>query len=247
MSYLPGSPVGGPNASQPNIGVAAAVGLAAAIGSGLVVGILSGLINSQFAYGAVLIGFAVGGTMRRFGRSQAMGLTSAVIAVAGSALSSVVAEITRLVNHFHIALSIVLSHLSIVFRALPHYIGFLGFLFWALGAYIGWATISGRNRASRRRYGRAGQGSPYGTPSPYGAPAAPGQPMGGPGSPGQPYFPGQQPGTYGQPGFGTPGQQGFDTGQGFGAPGTPGYAGPGFAMPGQQPPQPPPGQPPTGS
>jgi hypothetical protein len=248
MSYFPGSPTGGPGASQPNFGAAIALGVLAAIVSAFVVGVLSGLINIQFAYGAILIGFAVGATMRRHGRIPAMGLASAVVALVGSALSSVVAYITSVVDHQHVPLSYVMGHLNLVFHYLPHYIGVLGFLFWVLAAWIGWASVSCRGRryggvrtrgyrGANQPYGASpygapsqyGNAGPYGSGSPYGAPAGPGQPYGTPSGPGgQPYF-GQQPD--GGPGYGTPGQQpgqqGYDSS---------GYSGPGFAMPQDQPP-----------
>jgi hypothetical protein len=224
MSYFPGSPTGGSGPTQANFGAALALGVVAAVASALVVGAISGLINIQFAYGAILIGYAVGASMRRFGRTQPMALASAIIAVVGSALSSVVAWITYVVHH-HVPLSYVTGHLSTVNHYLPltHYVGFLGFVFWVLAAWIGWVSVTGRGRYSGRRMrGYRGANQPYGNPGPYGS----GSPYGTPAGPGQPYFPGEQPNA-GQQGSGTPDQSGH---------GTPDYSGPGFAMPQDQPP-----------
>ncbi len=244
MAYIPQGL--GPAQQRLAIGPAIALGCAAALGVALVVGVISGLSNIQFAYGAVLVGLCAGLVIRRSRTDQAAGLAGAIVALVFSAISSVVAFITHGL-HVGAPLSYMLAHLSL----LPHYMGILGFLFWALGAYVGWATVSGRGRRRRVRPGFGGRGAAAG--GPYGQPmyGAPGNPM--PGASAQPFFTGGtgQPGYAagpGQPGYaagpGQPGdpaaqgQYGFGGGPGYGAP--PGFgADQGFGGPADQPPAPP--------
>jgi hypothetical protein len=243
MSYFPQGL--GPGQQQ-RLGIrpAIALGCAAALGVALVVGVISGLSNIQFAYGAVLVGLCAGLVIRRSRTDSAAGLACAVVALIFSAVASVVALITHIVkdNIPPVTLSFVLEHISTVISHVPHYIGFLGFLFWALGAYVGWATVSGRGRRRGVRAGFGGRrpvpGGPY-TGQMYGAPGSP-----VPGAPAQPFFTG---GT-GQPGYGAgPGQTGDPSAQGqYGFGGGPGYGAPpsfgadqGFGGPADQPPTPP--------
>jgi hypothetical protein len=234
MSYFPQGL--GPGQQRLGMGPAIALGCAAALGVALVVGVISGLSNIQFAYGAVLVGLCAGLVIRRSRTDQTAGLACAVVAVIFSAVASLVASITHIVkdNIPPVTLTFVLEHISTVISRLPHYIGFLGFLFWALGAYVGWATVSGRGRRRGVRSGFGGRrsvpGGPYSPPM-YGAPGSPtpgasAQPFftGGPGQPGYAAGPGQpgDPWAQGQPGFGaapdfgtTPGS---GTDQGFGGP-----------------------------
>jgi hypothetical protein len=211
MSYFPQGL--GPGQQRLGMGPAIALGAAAALGVALVVGVISGLSNIQFAYGAVLVGLCAGLVIRRSRTDQTAGLAGAVVAVIFSAVSSLVAFTTHFVKA-GLTLSYTLANVS----QLPHYMGFLGFLFWALGGYVGWATVTGRGRRRRVRTGFGGRrpvsGGPYSPPM-YGAP---GGPM--PGASGQPFFTGGP----GQPGYGNgPGQPGYGA-----APGQPGYAaGPG--------------------
>jgi hypothetical protein len=201
--------------------VAIAAGAAVAVACAFVVGLIGGATNTQFAYGAVLIGFLAGLVMRKIRMDAQTAIAGAVVALIGSALSSVIALTLHVVKAGQIPLSFVLGHESTLISDVPHYIGFFGFLCWAIAAYVGWATASGRGR--RRRYGRmrgapatAGQ-APYGVAPgqapPYGA--APGQAPYGTG-------PGQAP-PYGA----APGQAPYGTG--------PGQAPPYGAGPGQAP------------
>jgi hypothetical protein len=203
MAYFPQG-LGGPTQPRMGIGPAIALGAAAALGVALAVGVISGLSNIQFAYGAVLVGLCAGLVIRRSRTDAAAGLAGAVVGVTFSAVASFMAFTTHALK-VGVSLSFVLTHLSYF----PHYIGFLGFLFWALGAYVGWATVSSRGGRRRVRGGfgvrRAAAGGPYAQPM-YGAP---GNPM--PGASAQPFFTG---GAV-QPGYPAPG---FGTDQGFGGP-----------------------------
>jgi hypothetical protein len=226
---------GGP--SQPgrgNIGMAVLAGAVVAIIGALIWGVIAYSIKYQFSIMAVLIGFAVGTVMARVAgaRSPGLGVASAILAVGGCALGSLVAEILILLRH-GLPVSEILPNLDLIFRFYPTAVGGLGFVFWAFAALYGYRIAMGmpmRWGFGRRRM--RGPGGPVPGQQPYGTPV---QPYG---TPVQPY------GTPVQP-FGTPDQpygavppSGYDTGQGYDTAQQP--------TPGQPPPgQPPPGQPPA--
>jgi xanthosine utilization system XapX-like protein len=248
---------GSPSQSQQgNAGMAVLAGLVVAIACALVWGVISYATKYEFSIMALLVGLAVGTVMARIGRvrTPAFGVVSALLAVLGCALGSLVAQIL-LINRDGFPLSYILAHLNVVFQNYPHYVGGLGFLFWVFAALYGYRIgMGGSMRWGWSRRVRPGQpygamNQPYGTTNqpyapgqqPYGTP--PGQPYGGPA---QPY--GTQPGQpYGTP----PGQPGDASGQPYGAP--PAFGGQQYGAPPaqagdvtQQPPefgfkQPPPG------
>jgi hypothetical protein len=229
---------GGPG--QPgrgNVGMAVLAGAGVAIVGALIWGVIAYATKYQFSVIAVLVGFAVGTVMARVGgaRSTALGVASAVLAVAGCALGSLVAEIL-VFQRQGAPMSAILADLNVVFRFYPSAVGGLGFVFWALAALYGYRVAMGmpmRWGLGRRRTSSRGPvpGQPYG---------APGQPYG---APGDGYNVGQAYGAPGQP-YGAPGD-GYNAGQAYGAP--PGAAPqPGGAAPGPAEPnfgfkQPPPG------
>lgn len=195
--------------SQPergNVGVAVLAGLVVAIACAVVWGVIAYSTKYQFSIMAILVGLAVGSVMSRIGRvrTPAFGVASAVLAVFGCALGSLVAEILIL-NRHGVPLSVILSQLNVVFHFYPSAVGGLGFLFWVFAALYGYRIGMGGSmrwgwsprRRARQPYGTMNQ--PYGTaPQPYGT--AP-QPYG---TEQQPYAPGQQPyGTPPQP-YGAP-------------------------------------------
>jgi hypothetical protein len=212
MTYNPLIPAPDPR----SIGQAIAAGAAVAVACAFVVGLIGGATNTQFAYGAVLIGFLAGLVMRKIRADAQTAIACAVVALIASALSSVIAFTLHVVKADQIPLSFVLGHESTVISDVPHYIGFFGFLCWALAAYVGWATAAGRGR--RRRYGRmrgapaaAGQAPPYGVApgqAPYGT--GPG-PVQGQGQPGWGAQDAQM--DYPQTGFTPPSGQPSDTGK----------------------------------
>jgi hypothetical protein len=210
--------------SQPprgNAGMAVLAGLVVAIACAVLWGVIAYATKYQFSIMAILVGLAVGTVMARIGRvrTPAFGVASAVLAVFGCALGSLVAEILIL-NRSGLALSEILSQLNVVFHFYPSAVGGLGFLFWVFAALYGYRIGMGgsmrwgwsrRMRPQRQPNGTVNQ--PYGTaPQPY----APGQQPYG--TPPQPYAPGQQPyGTPPQPY--APGQQPYGTPpQPYGAP-----------------------------
>jgi len=209
---------GGPG--QPgrgNIGMAVLAGAAVAIVGALIWGVIAYSTKYQFSIMAVLVGLGVGTVMARVSgvRNMALGVASAVLAVGGCALGSLVAEILILERH-GAPMSLILAHLNIVFRLYPSAVGGLGFLFWAFAALYGYRIAMGM--PMRWGFGRRRMRGPRG-------PVA-GQPYG---TPAQPY--GDMPhGSYDT-------VQGFDTGQGYGA--GPGYgAGQAHGSAPNSPPQP---------
>ena len=208
---------GGPG--QPgrgNIGMAVLAGAAVAIVGALIWGVIAYSTKYQFSIMAVLVGLGVGTVMARVGgvRSTALAVASAVLAVGGCALGSLVAEILILLRH-GLSMSEILANLNIVFRFYPKAVGGLGFLFWAFAALYGYRIAMGmpmRWGFGRRRMRGPAPGQPYGAPNqPYGGSGqpygAPGQPYGAPGQPGDP-TPGQPEPEFGfkqpPPGFGSP-------------------------------------------
>jgi hypothetical protein len=192
-----GQRFGGPGQSGgASVGVAVLVGAVVAIACALVWGVIAYSTKYQFSIMAILVGLAVGTVVARVGRvrSTGLGIASALLAVFGCALGSLVAEILILLRN-GASLSEILSGLNIVFRFYPSAVGGLGFAFWALAALYGYRIAMGMPMrwGFRRRRGSRVLGQPYGT-SPYGT-----SPYGTPpyGSPG----PSERP-----PGFGSPEQ-----------------------------------------
>ena len=219
--------------SQPgrgNVGLAVVAGLVVAVACALVWGVIAYATKFQFSIMAILVGLAVGTVMARIGRvrAPAFGIASAVIAVFGCALGSLVAEILVLVRH-HQPLSLILSQMNIIFHFYPSTVGGLGFLFWIFAALYGYRIGTGGSfRWGWSRRVRQPRG-PYGANQPYGV----NQPYDQAYGVNQPYAPGQQP--YGAPPqpYGTPAQ-------GYGTPASP-YHSP------AQPPYGTPAQPPYGA
>lgn len=186
--------------------MAVLAGLVVAIACAVVWGVIAYATKYQLSIMAILVGLAVGTVMARIGRvrTPAFGVASAVLAVFGCALGSLVAEILVINRADGAPISLILAHLGDVFRVYPRGVGGLGFLFWVIAALYGYRIGTGGSwrwgwsrRVPRQPYGTMNQ--PYGTTNqpyapgqqPYGTP--PGQPYGTP--PGQPYgAPPAQPG-----------------------------------------------------
>jgi hypothetical protein len=188
MAYIPPPLPTAPAPAPRGLGTAIAVGSAVAIACAIILGLIGGLANRQFAYGAILLGVFVGQAVRRVRRDTQAAIAAALISLAGSAVASLTGLTTRLVMAAHIPLPVVLAHMATVISILPRAIGVFGFVCWALAAYAGWADV-GRQSAGGAR-----------TP---GETAAVEQ--------AQLYGPGQQPGDM-------PGTQPDHSGPGFAAP-----------------------------
>jgi hypothetical protein len=132
------------------LGAVIAVGSAVAVACAVILGVIGGVANRQFAYGAILLGVFAGQAVRRVRRDTQAAIAAALISLAGSALASLIGLTTRLVSAAHIPLPVVLSHISAVISILPRAIGVFGFACWALAAYAGWAGV-GRQPTGRAR------------------------------------------------------------------------------------------------
>ncbi len=141
MAYLPPPGPGAPSPGPASLGSVIATGSAAAIACATAVGLFSGITGIQSAYAAILLGWAVGLTIRRGRSDTPAAIASAIIALAGGALASVIAVTMRIANQAHVPLAVVLGHLPLVISAVPQAIGWFGFVCWALAAALGWVTI----------------------------------------------------------------------------------------------------------
>jgi hypothetical protein len=158
MAYIPPPGAGAPTPAPPGLGSVIAIGSAVAIGGAFAVGVFSGITGIQSAWAAILLGWLVGLAMRRSRCDLPTAIASASIALAGSALASLIAVTLRIVKEAHVPLTVVLDHMPLVAPAIPRDIGWFGFLCWALAAYLGWVTVS-------RGGGRQGSVLPPATPS----------------------------------------------------------------------------------
>jgi len=68
MAYIPPPLPAVPAPAPRGLGLAIAVGSAVAIACAVILGLIGGLANRQFAYGAVLLGVFVGQAVRRIRR-----------------------------------------------------------------------------------------------------------------------------------------------------------------------------------
>jgi hypothetical protein len=165
MTYIPPPLPEAPAPARRGLGAAIAVGSAVAIACAFVAGLIGGATNTQFAYGAILLGVFTGQAVRRIRRDMQAAIAAGLISLAGSALASLIALTTRLVKAVHIPLSIVLAHMPTVISALPQVIGAFGFLCWALATYTGWVNVGGMRIHSAQMRGptaAAGQRQPGG-------------------------------------------------------------------------------------
>ena len=187
MAYIPPPEPGAPTPAPPGLASVIAIGSAVAVGCALAVGVFSGITGIQSAWAAILLGWLVGLAIGRSRCDSPAAIAGASIALAGSALASLIAVTLRIVKQVHVPLTLVLAHMPQVIRAVPKDIGWFGFVCWAIAAYLGWQTVA---RGERR-------------PGPALPPATAAE---GPGQ--QPYGawsgPGQQPGAYDPPASGPP-------------------------------------------
>ena len=183
-----------PDPASRTLGLAIAVGSAVAVACAFALGVIGAVTNTQFAYGAILVGVFTGQAVRRVRRDTQAAAAAGLISLAGSALASLIAVTMRLVEAVHIPLSTVLAHMPTVISVLPHIIGWFGFVCWALSAFTGWVNV-GRPRI--RTAPMSGQMAPPGQGQAVGSGQQPdGSPGAQPGHPGSGFAvpPGQAPG-----------------------------------------------------
>jgi hypothetical protein len=164
-------------------------GFAAAVAGAFLWGLIVYSIKHQFSIAAILMGVLVGMAIGAFRpRTMAAPVAGAILAVFGCAFGDFLALIFVAVGRAGLPLGYVLGHLSVLLHAYPHTVGALGFVFWAIAAFVGF-------RITMTRMQRPGA-----TPPP-----APGYAQPGYGT--QPGY-GAQPGYGTQPGYGEPGYEG---------------------------------------
>jgi hypothetical protein len=113
--------------------VAAAIGVA--IAGAVIWGLVALLIHKQLSLLGLAIGLGVGAVIARYRPGNLpIIIAGAVIAVAGCALGTLLAQVFLLLNQ-QIGLSVILSHLGALFHDYPRNVGLLGLLFYALAAY----------------------------------------------------------------------------------------------------------------
>lgn len=208
MTYLP-PPL--PARPKQSLAVTLSAGAGAALVGAVAWGLITYLTKHQYSVLAVVLGLAVGTIIARLrpgDMTAAVG--SAVISLLGAVLGTVLAAVFFLV-HEGIGLGTVLAHLGTVLSITLKSEDFLGYLFWALAAFIGFRIPM---QIARRRkvvgtqpvtgpaapmQGGTGSGFPSPTPQPF-MPSGQHQPQ--PPGFGQPAF---DPGTAAGPVFGQPG------------------------------------------
>jgi hypothetical protein len=178
-----------------------AIGSAVAIGSAFVVGVFGGITGIQSAWAAILLGWLVGLAIRRSRSDTPAAIAGASIALAGSALASLIAVTLRIVKEVHVPLAVVLAHIPQVIPAVPKDIGWFGFVCWALATCLGWETVA---RGERRHGPALPPATASGDPGqqPYGAWSGPGQQPGADDPPASGPPGNAVPGGSAQPGFG---------------------------------------------
>lgn len=158
MVYLPPRESGASASALAGFGPAIAIGSAVAIGCAFVVGLFGGVTGIQSTLAAILLGRFVGLAVRRNRCDSLTAIGGAIIALAGSALASLIAVTIRIIREAHVPLAAVLAQVPRLISVMPHVIGWFGFLCWALATYLGWVTIA---RGGQRR----GPASPSATAS----------------------------------------------------------------------------------
>ena len=146
MSYPP-VPVA-PAKWSSGLGKAFACGAAVAIAGAIAVGLLGGFINLQSPKLAILAGWLVGLTISRGSRELPAVVGAGALSLAGAALASAIGVSERIVKVDHVPFAIVAAHATRVLQLVPHFIGWFGFLCWALAALFGWMAVRGRGRHS---------------------------------------------------------------------------------------------------
>ena len=149
MSY-PSEPGQSAAPATTSVGAALALGAGVAFAGAFVVGTVSGLTNYQSAYVSILLGWVVGLVVNRASREMPVAVAAGMLALAGSALASLIYIVIGLVRNLHVPLSSVLSNMQHVFPLVPPVIGWFGFLCWALSGVAAWATVRSRGRTLRR-------------------------------------------------------------------------------------------------
>jgi hypothetical protein len=160
--------------------LAVLAGFAAAVAGAFLWGLIVYSIKHQFSIAAILMGVLVGMAIGAFRpRSMAAPVAGAILAVFGCAFGDFLALIFVAVGRAGLPLGYVLGHLSVLLDVYPHTVGVLGFVFWAIAAFVGFRiTMTRMQRPSVTPPPAPGYGTPpgYGPEHGYGTQPGHGQP-----------------------------------------------------------------------
>jgi hypothetical protein len=146
VSYDASGPLVSP-ARQPSTFAALSLAAGAAIAGAAAWGLVTILVHRQLSLLSLLIGAAVGVAVARHRPGHLPTIVAgAVIAMAGCALGTLLAIVFSLLDA-RVSVAAIVGHASVVARAYPSAVGWLGLLFWLLAAY---PAVSVPLRAARR-------------------------------------------------------------------------------------------------
>jgi hypothetical protein len=134
-------------ARQPGTLAALSMAAGAAIVGAAAWGLVTILIHRQLSLLSLLIGAAVGLAVAKYRPGHLPTVVAGgIIAVAGCALGTLLAIVFSLLDA-RVSVAAIIAHASLVARAYPSAVGWLGLLFWLLAAY---PAVSMPLRAARR-------------------------------------------------------------------------------------------------
>jgi hypothetical protein len=122
-------------ARRPSTLAALSLAAGAAIVGAAVWGLVTILVHRQLSLLSLLIGAAVGVAVARYRPGHLPTIVAGgVIAVAGCALGTLLAIVFSLLDA-KVSVATIIAHASVLARAYPSAVGWLGLLFWLLAAY----------------------------------------------------------------------------------------------------------------
>ena len=134
-------------ARKPSTLAALSMAAGAAIVGAAAWGLVTILIHRQLSLLSLLIGAAVGLAVAKYRPGHLPTVVAGgIIAVAGCALGTLLAIVFSLLDA-RVSVAAIIAHASVVARAYPGAVGWLGLLFWLLAAY---PAVSMPLRAARR-------------------------------------------------------------------------------------------------
>jgi hypothetical protein len=134
-------------ARQPSTLAALSMAAGAAIVGAAAWGLVTILIHRQLSLLSLLIGAAVGVAVAKYRPGHLPTVVAGgIIAVAGCALGTLLAIVFSLLDA-RVGVAAIIAHASVVARAYPGAVGWLGLLFWLLAAY---PAVSMPLRAARQ-------------------------------------------------------------------------------------------------
>jgi hypothetical protein len=160
---------GQPSVSPRSRSLALLAGSLAAMAGAVIWGLVAALSGHEFSFVAVAIGLAVGATIaavRRGTADVALAAGSAVIAVAGCVLGSLLGVVFVLLRH-GVTVSELLSHLNLVLHAWRSVLDVLTVVFWVIAAVAAVRFAVGRGGRRRSSFGGYGPSTAAGSQAGY--------------------------------------------------------------------------------